>query len=326
VPTGPFTDELLGLYEDMLRVRFFEEKLDKEIFPSGLIRGLTHLYIGQEAAGVGVIRALEPQDYVLSTHRGHGHCLVRGSPPARIFAEILGRRDGLCRGKGGSMHLCDMNTNFVGANPIVGANIPIGAGLAFASKYLDEGRVAAVFFGEGAMNTGAFHETSNLAALWRLPLVLICENNRYAISVSVERSSAVTELAERAACYNIWREEVDGMRVWKVIEAARRAVEACRTHQQPVLLVCNTYRFVGHYTKDTLRYRPAEEATEVFREHDPIHLAEQELADTCEVPMEQLVDLRDRIRREIDEAAESAKQSEPPPVEWALEDVYAPQP
>jgi len=321
----PSTKQLLGLYEDMLRVRFFEEKLDRELFPAGLIRGLTHLYIGQEATGVGVIRALEPQDYVLTTHRGHGHCLIRGSEPRRVFAEILGRRDGLCRGKGGSMHLCDMSTNFVGANPVVGANIPIGAGLALACKQLENGRVTAVFFGDGAINTGAFHESANLAALWKLPLFMICENNHYAISVAVERASAVTDLADRAAAYGIWHETVDGMRVLQVLAAARRAVEVCRSHQQPVLLVANTYRFVGHYTRDTLRYRPSEEARDEFREHDPIHLAERELADNCAVPMERLVGIRERIQREIDEAAEAAQQSAPPPPEWALEDVYAPE-
>lgn len=317
------TQQLMGLYEDMLRVRFFEEKLDQEIFPAGLIRGLTHLYIGQEAVGVGIIHALEPQDYVLTTHRGHGHCLTRGSDPVRVFAEIMGRRDGVCRGKGGSMHLCDMEANFVGANPVVGASIPIGAGMALASKHLDNGRVAAVFFGEGAMNTGAFHETANLASLWKLPLLLVCENNRYAISVSLERASAVTDLADRAVAYGMWHETVDGMRVHDVWEAARRAVEVCRSHPEPALLVCNTYRFVGHYTKDTLRYRPPEEARDMFREHDPIHLAERELADDCAVPMEQLIELRERVKREIAEAAEVAKRSGQPPVEWAMEDVYA---
>jgi len=318
----PPTEQLLSLYEDMLRVRFFEEKIDGELFPAGLIRGLTHLYIGQEATGVGVIRALEPQDYVLSTHRGHGHCLIRGSPPVRVFAEIMGRRDGLCRGKGGSMHLCDIATNFVGANPVVGADIPIGAGLAFAAKYLENGRIAAVFFGDGAINTGAFHETANLASLWKLPLFLICENNRYAISVSLERSSAVTDLADRAAAYGMWHDTVDGMRVWDTFEAARRAAEVCRSHQQPVLLVANTYRFVGHYTRDTLRYRPPEEARDEFREHDPVHLAERELSDDCGLSMDVLVELRERVKREIDEAAEEAQKSAPPPVEWAMEDVY----
>ncbi|UCH34725.1 MAG: hypothetical protein JSV65_19775 [Armatimonadota bacterium] len=322
MPTKPPTEQLVSMLEDMLRVRFFEEKLDQEIFPAGLIRGLTHLYIGQEATGVGVIRALEAQDYVLSTHRGHGHCLIRGSDPMRVFAEIMGRRDGVCRGKGGSMHLCDMETNFVGANPVVGANIPIGAGLALASKYLDNGRVTAVFFGDGAMNTGAFHETANLASVWKLPLFMICENNRYAISVSVERASAVTDLADRAAAYGIWHESVDGMRVWEVYDAARRAVEVCRSHQVPVLLVANTYRFVGHYTKDTLRYRPPEEARDEFREHDPIHLLERELGDDHTVPMDALVELRERVKREIDDAAEAAKQIQPPPTEWAMEDVY----
>ena len=192
---GPTTEQFLGLYEDMLRVRFLEEKIRDDLFPAGLIPGTTHLYIGQEATGVGAISALEPQDYVLSTHRGHGHCLARGSDPARIYAEIMGRRDGVCRGKGGSMHLTDASVNFLGANPIVGANIPIGAGLALACKYLDNGRIVLVFFGEGAMNTGAFHETANLASLWKLPVFLLCENNRYAISVSVERSSAVTAAA-----------------------------------------------------------------------------------------------------------------------------------
>jgi len=221
------------------------------------------------------------------------------------------------------MHLTDMSTNFVGANPIVGANIPIGAGLAFACKYLQNGRIVVVFFGEGAMNTGAFHETANLASLWKLPLLMVCENNRYAISVSLERSSAVTALAERAASYGIWHEEVDGMTVWVVWEAAQRAAEFCRSHQQPVLLVCNTYRFVGHYTRDILRYRPPEEAREMFRMNDPIHLAERELMDNCAVHPDGLVELRDRIKVELDRAAEAAKRSEEPPVEWAMEDVYA---
>ncbi|HUT73573.1 MAG TPA: thiamine pyrophosphate-dependent enzyme [Armatimonadota bacterium] len=321
----PSTEQLLALYEDLLRVRFFEEKINDELFPSGLIRGLTHLYIGQEAVGVGVIRALQPPDYVLSTHRGHGHCLLRGSDPARIYAEILGRRDGVCRGKGGSMHLADMETDFVGCNPVVGANLPIGAGLAFAAKYLGNGRLTAVFFGDGAINTGAFHESANLAALWKLPLFLICENNRYAISVSVERASAVTDLADRAAAYGIWHETVDGMRVGEVFEAAQRAAEVCRSHQQPVLLVANTYRFVGHYTSDTLRYRPPDEARDEFREHDPVHLAERQLTDDCAVDMQQLVALRDRVHREIEQAAETAKLSPPPPPESALEDVYAPE-
>lgn len=321
----PSTQQLMSLYEDMLRVRFFEEKIDQELFPAGLIRGLTHLYVGQEATGAGVIRALEPQDYVLSTHRGHGHCLLRGSDPARIYAEILGRRDGLCRGKGGSMHLCDMETNFVGCNPVVGANLPIGAGLAFACKYLNNGRLTAVFFGDGALNAGAFHESANLASLWKLPVFMVCENNRYAISVSVERASAVIDLADRAAAYGMWHETVDGMRVWDVWEAASRAAEVCRSHQQPVLLVCNTYRFVGHYTRDTLRYRPPDEARDEFREHDPIHLAERQLADDCAVDLRQLVDLRERVKREIDQAAEAAKQIAPPPAQWALEDVYVEQ-
>jgi TPP-dependent pyruvate/acetoin dehydrogenase alpha subunit len=317
------TEQLLVLYEDMLRIRFFEEKIDQALFSAGLIRGLTHLYIGQEATGVGVIRNLQPQDYLLSTHRGHGHCLTRGSDPARAYAEILGRRDGLCRGKGGSMHLCDMATNFVGANPVVGADIPIAAGLALACKYLETGAIAAVFFGDGAMNTGAFHESANLAALWKLPLLLICENNRYAISVSVARASAVTELAERACAYGIWHETVDGMDVSAVYEAAGRAVEVCRSHPEPVLLVANTYRFVGHYTKDTLRYRPPQEARDMFREHDPIHRAERDLADNCGLPMETLIGIRDRVKREVAEAAQAAMQSPPPPPEWALEDVYA---
>jgi pyruvate dehydrogenase E1 component alpha subunit len=160
-----------------------------------------------------------------------------------------------------------------------------------------------------------------LASLWKLPLFMLCENNRYAISVSLERSSAVTALAERAAAYGIWHEEVDGMRVWDVWRAAQRAAEVCRTHQQPVLLVSNTYRFVGHYQKDILRYRSEEEAQEMFRHHDPIHLAERELMDDCAVHPDELVEIRDRVDAEIDAAAEAAKQSEYPP-EWAMEDIY----
>jgi len=322
VAGGPSTEQLLGLYADMLRVRFFEEKIDKELFPAGLIRGLTHLYIGQEATGVGVIRALEPRDYVLTTHRGHGHCLLRGSPPARIFAEILGRRDGLCRGKGGSMHLCDMDLSLIGENPVVAASIPIAAGVGLACKRLKNGRIVGDFFGEGAMNNGAFHEALNLAALWDLPVLFLCENNLYAISVPVGEASAVKDLHLRAQAYGMDGYRVDGMDVWGVYTAVLRAAHVARHESRPTLLVFDTYRFAGHHTADSEQYRSKEEPVQVFRERDPIHLLEMRMLDNCWLDVDEVAEYRLRIREELDEACARAEAAPWPEPEEALEGVY----
>jgi len=316
-------EQLLHFYRDMLRIRFFEEAVRDELGPRGLIRGSAHLYIGQEAVGVGALHALLPEDYVLSSHRGHGHALARGAEPERLFAEILGRRSGLCKGKGGSMHLTDMERGFIGENPVVAAAIPIAAGVALASRQLDQKRIALVFFGEGAINNGAFHEGMNLAALWKLPVVFLCENNLYAISVSLERSSALTELHERGAAYDMRHQRVDGMDVGAVYHAVSEAAGLARDHNQPSFLVANTYRFEGHYLTDTLRYRPPEEAQEMRRQFDPVHLLEQRMLEDCVLSPEELVHYREQERAAIRQALDRALAAPLPETGEALKDVYA---
>jgi len=315
-------EQLLHFYRDMLRLRFFEEAVRDDLGPRGLIRGSAHLYIGQEAVGVGALHALLLEDYVLSSHRGHGHALARGSDPERVFAEILGRRTGLAKGKGGSMHLTDLERGFIGENPVVAASIPIAAGVALAAKQLGQQRVALVFFGEGAVNNGAFHEGLNLAALWKLPVVFLCENNRYAISVSLERSSALTDLHERGAAYNMRHQRLDGMDVGAVYYAVSEAAALARDHDQPSFLVANTYRFEGHYLTDTLRYRSLEEAQEMRRQFDPVHLLEQRMLEDCVLSPEELVDHRERERTQIQEALKRALAAAEPEAGEALEDIY----
>jgi len=316
-------EQLLHFYEDMLRIRFFEETVRDVLLPRRLFRGSSHLSIGQEAVAVGAIHALQPDDYVVSTHRGHHHAIAKGMDPRAMFAEIMGRKTGCCQGKGGSMHLVDVSVGFIGEDPVVGSNTPMAAGLALAAKLEGNGRIAAAFFGEGALNTGAFHEAANMAALWELPVLYLCENNMYAISVPLDKSSALLDLERKADADGIDGRRVSGMHVLEVYEAVSEAARRVRETPAPAYLVFDTYRFEGHHTSDKQTYRPDEEALQQFRERDPIHILEVEMIDDHTVPIGTTIEYRDRIRREIEEAFEAALQDPWPDPEDALTGVYA---
>ncbi len=322
MPSLPI-DVLLHFYQDMLRIRSFEETVRDVIHKQGLLRGSSHLYIGQEAVAVGAMHALERQDYVSSSHRGHGHCLARGADPRRIFAEILGRRTGYCKGKGGSMHITDMSLNLLGENPVVAAGIPIAAGVALACKHLANRAVILSFFGEGGINNGAFHEGLNLAALWRLPAVFICENNLYAISVPLEKASAVQEIHERAAGYGIPHHRINGMDVEAVYFSVQEAVHTARQENMPSFLVFDTYRFEGHHTADLQTYRPRTEPMEERRSRDPVHILEKRILEDCLLTPDEVADYRLRAREEMDQACQQALADPLPAPEEALEDIYA---
>jgi acetoin:2,6-dichlorophenolindophenol oxidoreductase subunit alpha len=317
-------EQLLHYCKDMLRIRAFEQIILERLLPEGLFRGSSHLSIGQEAVAVGVVHALLPEDYLITTHRGHGHCLARGMSPEAMFAEIMGRTTGVCGGKGGSMHLASSELRVLGENPVVGSNIPMAAGAALALRMRGERAVVACFFGEGATNTGAFHEGMNCAAAWDLPVVFICENNRYAISVGVDVATAHSEaIQDRAIGYGIDGSAHDGMNVMEVYDAAKAAIDKAREECRPSFLVFDTYRFSGHHTADSEQYRPKDEPIQQFRLKDPIHFVERQVAEECDVDMERLVDIREGVRAEIDEALERALAAPWPAPEAALTGLYA---
>jgi acetoin:2,6-dichlorophenolindophenol oxidoreductase subunit alpha len=252
----------------MWRIRLFEEAVD-DLFARGLMHGTMHLSIGQEASATGVCLALQPDDLIASTHRGHGHCIAKGAELLPMMAELLAKETGYCRGRGGSMHIADVARGNLGANGIVGGGIPIAVGAALAQQVQRTGRVVVCFFGDGATNEGAFHEAANLAAIWRLPVVLVCENNVYGMSMSTERSMAVPTIAERAAAYGFPGIRVDGNDVEAVHDAATAAVGRARAGEGPTLLECLTYRWKGHSKSDKNLYRSREEIAE-WRADDPI--------------------------------------------------------
>jgi len=260
--------ELLGLYEQMLVSREFEESCAEQ-YTKGLITGFLHLYSGQEAVAVGATAGLHRDDYILSAYREHAQAIVRGADPKRVMAELFGRATGICKGKGGSMHLFDPNLNFMGGYAIVGGQFPIACGLAFSAKYRNEDRIAACFFGDGAVNQGNFHEGLNWARLWELPVLFICENNFYGIGTEVHRSSAVADIHKRTCGYDIPSEKIDGMDVIAVYSAVKRAAEWVRVHSRPYLIEAITYRFRGHSMADPAKYRSTAEH-EIWKSRDPI--------------------------------------------------------
>ncbi len=269
-------DDLLSLYRQMLLIRRFEEK-SAEMYALAKIAGFLHLYIGEEAVAVGAIASLRPDDYVISAYRDHGHCLARGSDPGRVMAELFGKAGGLCKGKGGSMHLVDLPRRFMGGYAIVGGHIPLATGLAFATKYQGLGLVTVCFFGEGALPSGQAHEAFNLAALWKLPVIFVCENNRYGMGTPVERAVALyTDVAETARSYGIAAERVDGMDVLAVRASMRKVVERVRAGAGPHFIEAATYRFMGHSMADPAHghYRTKEEVEE-HRKRDPLFLLKE---------------------------------------------------
>lgn len=271
-------NDVLSLYRQMLLIRRFEEK-SAEMYALAKIAGFLHLYIGEEAIAVGTMAALQPDDYVISAYRDHGHCLARGSDPGRVMAEMFGKATGLCKGKGGSMHLVDVPRRFMGGYAIVGGHIPLATGLAFATKYQALDLVTICFFGEGAIPSGQAHEALNLAALWKLPVIFVCENNRYGMGTPAERAIALyADVAETARSYGIMAERVDGMDVLAVRNVMRKVVAQVRAGQAPYFVEAMTYRFMGHSMSDPAHghYRTKEEVEE-YRKRDPLLLLKQKI-------------------------------------------------
>ncbi len=271
VPKLP-ADRWIGAYRQMVRIRLFEDQVN-ELYKRGTMPGLAHLYSGEEAIAVGVCEALNREDYITSTHRGHGHCLAKGAQPDLMFAELLGKEAGYCRGKGGSMHIADPATGNLGANAIVGGSFGIATGAAFASKQLKNGRVAVCFFGEGALGQGLFYEELNLAQLWKLPVIYVCENNLYNEYTHFSESTA-GDIVSRATAFGVHAETVDGQNVEAVYATAKRLIDRARSGEGPSFLLCNTYRYTGHHVGDINReyYRPKQEELEWKTKRDPIQL------------------------------------------------------
>lgn len=316
-------DFLLKMYNQMLHIRLFEEKL-VEMFARGTMPGLAHLSIGEEAVPVGACNALRSDDYITSNHRGHGHCIAKGASVDRMMAELFGKATGYCGGKGGSMHIADFEKGILGANGIVGAGIPIatGAGLGIKVKGLDQ--VVCCFFGDAASNQGTFHEGINLASVWKLPVIFVCENNLYGISVPQSKHQAIKDVAVRSVSYNIPGKVVDGNDVLAVFEAVTQAVELARKGGGPSLIECKTYRWRGHHEGDPNRgakYRSAEEIA-AWMAKCPIQRMEGVvLAQGAD--SKRLNEMREAVQREIEDAVKYAEKSPLPPVSAALEHVYA---
>ncbi|MGH7301526.1 MAG: pyruvate dehydrogenase (acetyl-transferring) E1 component subunit alpha, partial [Candidatus Rokuibacteriota bacterium] len=312
----------LHLLREMLRIRRFEEKC-AELYSATKIRGFLHLYIGEEAVAVGATSVLRPDDYAIAAYREHGHCLAKGSDPRRIMAELYGRQDGLCKGKGGSMHLFDASVNFLGGHAIVGAHLPLAAGAGFAIKYRSSDQVVVCYFGEGSVPQGEFHEAMNLSALWKLPVIWLCENNRYAMGTSVERALAQTEIWKYGQVYGIPSETVDGMDVLAIREVVGRAVERARKDKTPSLIEARTYRFRGHSMRDPAGavYRSKEEVErELLR--DPIVLFRQRVLEAGLLGEADVRAMQKDVNDRIDDATTFADASPEPPPEWLLTDVY----
>ena len=316
-------EQLLEFYRTMVRIRTFEEKA-AECFTKGMLAGNIHLSIGQEAAEAGAFAAIGPQDYFTSTHRGHGHAIARGADPKLAMAELFGKKTGYCKGKGGSMHIMAMDKGILGANGIVGGEIPIATGAAYSAKYRGTDQVAVSFMGDSATNEGTFHESINMAAAWDLPCIYVIENNLYGISVDIRDVTNTPDLAVRAQAYNIPGVVVDGMDVVAVYEAAKKAVERARKGEGPTLIECKTYRWQGHHVGDpaTYRKRRSETEKEDWMKKDPIP-ALKEAVLKAGIASEEDFDKLDRlVEDEIQAAVQFAVDSEYPPAEDAYTDVF----
>jgi pyruvate dehydrogenase E1 component alpha subunit len=321
-------EDLLKYYKDMLLIRRFEEKAG-QLYGMGLIGGFCHLYIGQEAVVVGLEASAEEGDRRITTYRDHGHMLACGMDPKGVMAELTGREGGLSKGKGGSMHMFSTDARFYGGHGIVGANVPLGAGLAFADKYLGNDRVTFTYFGDGAANQGQVYETYNMAELWMLPVIFVIENNQYAMGTSVKRATKSPTLWQRGAAYGIEGEEVDGMDVIAVKEAGARAVEHCRAGKGPYILEVMTYRYRGHSMSDPAKYRTRDEVQKMREERDAIEQVRKRLLE-ADATEDELKAIDKEIKDIVNEAAEYAKESPEPELKelWTdiiIEDGRAPQ-
>jgi len=333
ISSGPKSDSrtlglpketLLHWYDDMLLIRRFEEKA-AQLYGMGMIGGFCHLYNGQEAVSTGSIGAINPEDYVITAYRDHGLAISKGLDPNKCMAELLGKHTGTTKGKGGSMHFFDREKNFLGGHAIVGGHLPIAAGVAFAAKYRDEKRVCLCFMGDGATNIGEFHEALNLAALWKLPVIYIIENNKYSMGTAVNRSSAVEELYKKALAYDMRWAVVDGMDVFDVYKNVKASVDHARATYEPTLLEIRTYRYRGHSMSDPIHghYRTKEEV-EQLKVLDPITLLAEVLKEEKIATDEYFEAAEKRIKKIVEAAVEFAETSPEPPLEELYTDVYLP--
>ncbi len=311
---------LVDFYRTMLLVRRFEEKVG-QMYGMGLIGGFCHLYIGQEAVVVGMDAAIRTDDAVITSYRCHAHALVRGVPPAAIMAELTGRGAGVSKGKGGSMHMFDIERGFYGGHGIVGAQVPLGAGIAFAQKYQRRDNVTLVFFGEGAANQGQVYETFNMASLWKLPVIFVIENNQYAMGTAVRRAKAGTELCHRGEAFGIHGVQVDGMDVVAVHEASRGLVARVRDGEGPMLVEMQTYRYRGHSMSDPVKYRTRDEVQKVRERQDPIEQLRARLVEGGTIDDATLKAIDRDVKKTVAEAAEHAQTSPEPDVSELMTDV-----
>ena len=314
-------DKIIQMYRKMLEIRLFEEKVF-DLYGQNLVPGTIHLYTGEEAVAVGVCANLRNDDYIVSTHRGHGHCLAKGARQDKTMAEILGRRTGYCKGKGGSMHIADFSVGMLGATAVVGAGIPIATGAGLSIKLRKTDQVTACFFGDGASNQGTFHEGINMAAVWKLPVLFVCENNLYAMGTRQNQVMLTRNIADRAAAYGIPGVSVDGNDVTQVYEAANEAVERARRGGGPTLVECKTYRQKGHSRWDPATYRPKEEVEE-WLEKDPIHRLRKQLLEDGIISEAEAKQMEKEVSDGVEAAVKFAINSPFPAPKEALEDVYA---
>jgi pyruvate dehydrogenase E1 component alpha subunit len=318
---GHDRDHLIEMYRQMLLIRRFEEK-SAEAYVAGKIGGFCHLYIGQEAVGVGTISAIRKDDYVLASYREHGLALAKGMSSRAVMAELFGKATGCSKGKGGSMHMFDKSLGFLGGHAIVGGQIPLATGTAFATKYQGTDQVTLCFFGEAAVNQGAFHESLNMAQLWKLPCIYICENNQYGMGTSQERAMSLRDVAQKACAYEMASEFVDGMDVLAVREATMRAVDRARKEYLPTLLEIRTYRFMGHSMSDPGNYRTRAEI-EKYQERDPIKLFSASLLEEKVVDEKTLEEIDQKVREEVEDSLRFADESPLPDPEELYTDIYA---
>lgn len=315
------SDTLILMYRKMLEIRLFEDKVF-ELYGQNLVPGTIHLYTGEEAIAVGVCTNLRKEDYIVSTHRGHGHCIAKGARLDRIMAEILGRKTGYCKGKGGSMHIADFSVGVLGATAVVGAGIPIATGAGLSIKLRGTDQVAACFFGDGASNQGTFHEAINMAAIWNLPVLFVCENNLYAMGTHQARVMLVDNIAERAAAYGIPGVLTDGNDSIAVYKAAEKAVERARGGRGPTLIECKTYRQKGHSRFDPATYRPKEEVEE-WLSKDPVRRLRKRLREAGTISDDKLAQMERNVAEAVEAAVTFAVDGPHPAPREALEDIYA---
>ncbi|HXA78443.1 MAG TPA: thiamine pyrophosphate-dependent dehydrogenase E1 component subunit alpha [Candidatus Acidoferrales bacterium] len=320
---GGEAERLLQMYRQMVAIRLFEEQVN-DLYTRALMPGLAHLYIGEEAIAVGICSALRADDYITSTHRGHGHCLAKGASPDRMFAELLGKKAGYCRGKGGSMHIADPETGNLGANAIVAGSTGIATGAAFSAKRLGNGRVSVCFFGEGALGQGVLYETMNLAQLWKLPVIYVCENNTYNEYTHYSETTAGDILA-RPKAFGIYADSIDGQDVRVVYSAAKNVVERARKGGGPAFLLCNTYRYKGHHVGDVNReyYRSKQEEQKWTSERDPIKILGEWLVAEKHASADRLESIEAETKSTIDEAVKFAIAAPYPDPDEVHQDVYA---